>query len=262
MKSDYFGGLNWSLFFREKPAFSTGEEVLVCHIEGNWIHIDSFSEEVGYYPYSKISIQGKKLFIDYGVITAYFRSEEIYPLLNSWIYEELSKDETAPCQYFGGEYVGNDERDSFFEVKRFIEDSYRYPDNDALREHHIKTIQGLKEGPQSVEKAPQIEEIVLKGETPLREDNSRYIGIFRTFVESGDLTEHKYCFTINKNNKQKKGKPSEFVEVYAKKLKKDKTEYIPPKFFDKYIWKNERERYSDEYFYRNFGSIINGQSSI
>lgn len=267
MEKDYFGGLNWSLFFREKPAFSKGEEVLVCRIEDNGKEKDSFLK-IDDIPFRySPRFENLEETISYDSILSYFNNDSIRPLLNSWILSELTKERLRGGRYYSdiGEFCPDPELDSFFTIKNYLLDDYTSGNNkdyhNAIKSVCEQFLQGYRANGKN-KKAPQEEEIFLKGEIPLKEDSSSYIEIFRTFVESGDLIENKYCFTVKKTNANQNGKPFGFIEVYTRKLKKDKSLYIPPKIFDKYIWKNERERYSNEYFYRNFGRYINGQNSF
>ena len=134
MNNDYFGGLSWKLFFREKPDFARGNEVLVCHIEGterddSILYIDNIPFKRGYL--WAIDIEGKhfdSLPYNESFVTSYFNNEAIHPLLNSWILSELLKDEMRGGQWDSdiGRYFSNPERDSLYSIRKYILDDYNH----------------------------------------------------------------------------------------------------------------------------------------
>lgn len=141
MNMDNFGGLPWTLFFREKPDFAKGDEVLVCHIERreigkSWNHyllVDNiaFPFDAEYYGlvgevYSH-EHDYDVLFIDYKLILSYFNNDAIKPLLNSWVLSELYKEDMRGGRWYSdiGEYCLDPELDSFFTIKKYFLDDYK-----------------------------------------------------------------------------------------------------------------------------------------
>lgn len=269
MNTDYFGGLPWSLFFREKPDFAKGDEVLVCHIEvrrsgKNWnryLLVDNIAFPFG--PWGE-ELVGETyshehdhdvFFIDYKLIISYFNNESIKPLLNSWILSELYKECMRSGRYYSdiGEYCDDPELDSFFTIKKYLLDDYDYigkrdPHNTA----RLTCIQFLRGFRTNWEKGQR--ELICDEDKNLDyiEGGYRYSyaneELFRPFVEREYLlrSHGHYIFDLKNCTSAR-----QFRSIYADLLERGKVKKITTSKMYECIYKKTddgEEQYSESYF--------------
>lgn len=254
MEKDYFGGLNWSLFFREKPAFSKGEEVLVCRIEDNGREKDSFLK-IDDIPFRySPRFENLEETISYDSILSYFNNDSIRPLLNSWILSELTKERLRGGRYYSdiGEFCPDPELDSFFTIKNYLLDDYKSGNNkdyhNAIKSVCEQFLQGYRANGKD-KKAPQEEENPKKEKSvPLSERmNPDLYKTLRHFVDIHYLIELDDFFALNVMElNPETGRPycknlTDFGHIFRQEFEKKKCGSITCSDIQEYIFKYEKK---------------------